>query len=286
MEMKLRDFLSEYGNSLKKKVIDSFKPLFNPNQKDSRDREAELRLEGLKRKPFPAQTRSSLALAKGFFVENKKGLVLVGEMGTGKTETAIAVSHLIPKRNYRVVVMCPPHLVQKWIREIEITLPKCKVVNLNGKGLKELEDLRHAGKPTCPEFYVIGRERAKGLLNGEKTQSVSEAWKRYKKAEIVTDSFIGDEIPEIETTTTTITKGDRSTSVTYERVIRGKVYPRNGYAVAYVDQHKFFLKAGKVLFNGRSCGSYDKKGMGDINKKPIQIMKAPDQSCYLLVELK
>ena len=162
MEMKLRDFLGVYSNSLKKKVIDSLKPGFNPNRKDSRDREAELTLEELKRKPFAAQTRSILALAKGFFVESKKGLVLVGEMGTGKTEMAIAVSHLIPKRNYRVLVMCPPHLVRKWIREIEITLPRCKVVNLNGKGLKELEDLRHAGKPTCPEFYVIGRERAKG----------------------------------------------------------------------------------------------------------------------------
>jgi len=78
MEMKLRDFLGEYGSSLKKKVVDSLRPLFNPSQKDSWDREAELRLEELKRKPFPAQTRSILALAKGFFVENKKGLVLVG----------------------------------------------------------------------------------------------------------------------------------------------------------------------------------------------------------------
>ena len=757
MEIKLRDFLSEYADSLKKKVIDGFKPLFNPNQKDRWDREAELRLEELKRKPFPAQTRSILALAKGFFVEQKKGLVLVGEMGTGKTESAIAVSHLIPKRNYRVLVMCPPHLVQKWMREIEITLPRCKVVNLNGRGLKELEALRHARKPACPEFYVMGRERAKGhyrykkavmkqkhldrtlcpvcgkevdldklrskrpmcpdpdcgrplyeadkdgirrfskaeyikkylkgcydlfvadevhemksgttaqgqalanlacsakrtlaltgtlmggystnlfyifwrlmpskmremrqqfrspmgfaedygiierrmiekktdefndssigrsrkprtvvkekpgvsplvltdfllehavfmrladvsdklpaldekvievemteeqheaykgfekvlksqvaqaiarkdrsllgalvnsllaypdgarrgevvihphteelvaegppiderilpkeeelldivsselaggrkcmiclehtgtrdlipdlqerlmekyitplilrsntvstekreawvrskmetgeydvmianpnliktgldliefptivffqtgysiftlrqasrrswrigqnmpvrvyylsyedtmqstalsliatkletalaiegdlsdkglatlaegassmliemaktLLDGGSRQPVSEAWKKYKRKEIITDSFIGDEIPEIETTTTTIQKGDRSTSVTYEKVVRGRVYPRKGYAVAYVDnRHKFFLKAGQVLFNGKPCGRYDKKGMGDINKKPIRVMKAPQKGYYLLVELR
>ncbi|MEJ2717412.1 MAG: SNF2-related protein [Deltaproteobacteria bacterium] len=100
-------------------------------------------------------------MAKGFFAAKKKGLILVGEMGTGKTEMAIAVSHLIPKRNYRVLVMCPPHLVQKWIREIDVTLPKCKIVNLNGKELAELEDLRHARKPLSPEFYVLGRERAK-----------------------------------------------------------------------------------------------------------------------------
>jgi SNF2 family DNA or RNA helicase len=752
MEISLRDFLSEYGNSLKKKVIDSLKPLFNPKKKDSWDREAELRLEELKRKPFPAQTKAILALAKGFFMGRKKGLVLVGEMGTGKTEMAIAVSHLIPKRNYRVLVMCPPHLVQKWMREIEITLPKCRVVNLNGKGLKELEDLRHARKPACPEFYVIGRERAKNhyrcktavtrqrhldrmlcpvcgkdldvlrgkrprcpdceqplyeadrdgmrrfakaefikkylkgkfdlfvadevhelkggttaqgqaladlactakrtlaltgtlmggystnlfyifwrlmpremkekklefrspmgfaeaygiieraliekksdeynetsigrnggtrtvvkerpgvsplvltdfllehsvfmrlpdisealppfdekvvevsmtedqytaykafedtlkaavrdalrkrdksllgalvnsllaypdgarrgeivihphtealvaegppidehilpkenqlldivskelaegrkclvclehtgtrdlipdlqerlngkgvkplilragtvstekreawvrskmktgeydvmianpnliktgldliefptiiffqtgysiftlrqasrrswrigqnipvrvyylsyaetmqavalsliatkletalaiegdlsdkglatlaegansmliemaktLLDGDKGQSVSEAWKKYKKKEIITDSFIGDDVPEIETTTTTITKGDRSTSVTYEKVVRGRVYPRNGYAVAYVNKHKFFFKAGQVFFNGKPCGTYDKKGMGQINNKPVQIMKAPDKTYYVLVELK
>ncbi|MEJ2717411.1 MAG: hypothetical protein P8182_09775 [Deltaproteobacteria bacterium] len=142
---------------------------------------------------------------------------------------------------------------------------------------------------------ILRRDHAKhGLIpdrdqagNGSRGRGRSfEAWKKYKRKEIVTDSFIGDDFPEIETTTTTIAKGDRSTSVTYEKVVRGRVYPRNGYAVAYVDDNRFFLKAGKVLFNGTPCGSYDRRGMGDINNKPIRIMKVPQKSYYLLVELR
>ena len=161
MELTLRDFLGEYGQSLKTKVAKALNPLFNPNDKDAWDREAELKLEHLKRKPFPAQTRAILAIAKGFFLERQRGMVLTAEMGCGKTICSIAVAHLMPKQNYRVIVMCPGHLVQKWIREIEATLPAGRVININGKGLDELEALRHACKPTCPEFYVIGKERAK-----------------------------------------------------------------------------------------------------------------------------
>jgi len=128
-------------------------------------------------------------------------------------------------------------------------------------------------------------QMAKSLVDGEEA-SVSEAWRRYKRKEINTDSFIGDDLPEIETTTTTIRKGDRSTSVSYERVVRGRIYPREGYAVAYVDRNKFFLKGGQVLFNGKLCGEYDQKGNGKIGNKPIQIVKAPDRQGYLLVELK
>ena len=84
MEIALRDFLAEYGQSLKQKVIEAFKPLHNPLVKDQWDNEAELKLDQLKRKLFPAQTSAVLSLAKGFFMAKKRGLILVGEMGAGK----------------------------------------------------------------------------------------------------------------------------------------------------------------------------------------------------------
>jgi len=161
VQMTLKEFLTNFGQALKEKVISSFHPLFNPGTMDTWDEAAEKKLEGLKRKCLPAQKRAVIALAKGFSVAEKRGLILCAEQGSGKTQQAIAVAHLQPKENYRVIVMCPPHLVRKWIREIEAILPTCKVVNLNGKGLKDLIRLRRSKKPTCPEFYVVGRERAK-----------------------------------------------------------------------------------------------------------------------------
>ena len=159
--MKLKEFLEKYGDSLKEKVIQGLCPLFNPARQDRWDQVASDRLSELKREPFAAQQKAITALAKGFYLKSKKGQILTAEMGTGKTICSIAVAHLMPKLNYRVIIMCPGHLVQKWIREIEITLPKCKVINLNGPGLADIKQLRYAGKPNCPEFYVIGKERAK-----------------------------------------------------------------------------------------------------------------------------
>ena len=97
MEITLRNFLADYGQSLKQKVIDSFKPIYTASGKDTWDNEAELTLDGLKRKLFPAQSRAVLSLAKGFFVAKKRGLILVAEMGSGKSAMSIAVAHLIPK---------------------------------------------------------------------------------------------------------------------------------------------------------------------------------------------
>ena len=159
--MKLKDFLEKYGDSLKEKVVQGLRPLFNPVRQDKWDTTALAKLSELKREPFVAQQKAIVALAKGFFLKNKKGQILTAEMGTGKTICSIAVAHLIPKSNYRVMIMCPGHLVQKWIREIEITLPRCKTINLNGPGLTDIQRLRYASKPKCPEFYVIGKERAK-----------------------------------------------------------------------------------------------------------------------------
>lgn len=68
MEITLRNFLADYGQSLKQKVIENFTPLFSETNKDAWDNEAELKLDGLKRKLFPAQTKATISLAKGFFV--------------------------------------------------------------------------------------------------------------------------------------------------------------------------------------------------------------------------
>ena len=96
MELSLRDFLAQYGQSLKARVIDGLTPVFNPNDKDQWDREAELKLETLKRKPFAAQAKAVLAIAKGFSVQDKRGIVLTAEMGTGKTICSIAVAQQWP----------------------------------------------------------------------------------------------------------------------------------------------------------------------------------------------
>jgi len=154
----LKGFLDEYGPSLAKRVNDELEVIHDPLRDE--EKEMDEGMDRLNKQPFPVQREVIKAVVKAF-KEGNKSVYITAEMGSGKTIMGIA-SALLLKNNPRVLVMCPPHLVRKWIREIKETTPTSKVYNLNGKQcLSMLEDLRIPKPHTRPEFYVIGRERAK-----------------------------------------------------------------------------------------------------------------------------
>jgi len=77
---------------------------------------------------------------------------------------AIATAWLLHKlEDIRwVLVLCPPHLVRKWIQEVKEALPQARTINLNGREvIKRLERIRKEPRPNTLEFHIIGRERAK-----------------------------------------------------------------------------------------------------------------------------
>ena len=154
----LKDFLDLYGPSLAKRVNDELEVIHDP----LRDEKSEMDniMDTLDKSPFPVQREVIKGVVKSFR-EGNKSVYITAEMGSGKTIMGIA-SALLLKENPRVLVLCPPHLVRKWIREIKETTPISKVLNLNGKHcLSMLEGLRTPRPLTTPELYVIGRERAK-----------------------------------------------------------------------------------------------------------------------------
>jgi hypothetical protein len=55
-----------------------------------------------------------------------------GEMGVGKSSVGSAVMELL--NAYPAIVVCPPHLVPKWIREIEETIPGARAMELKRIG--------------------------------------------------------------------------------------------------------------------------------------------------------
>ena len=154
----LKGFLDEYGPSLAKRVNDELEVIHDPLRDEEKDMDEVM--DRLSKNPFPVQREVIKGVIKSFRSGNKS-VYITAEMGSGKTIMGIA-SALLLKNNPRVLVMCPPHLVRKWIREIKETTPFSKVFNLNGKQcLSMLEDLKNPTPSTRPEFYVIGRERAK-----------------------------------------------------------------------------------------------------------------------------
>ena len=157
----LKEFLDEYGENMAEKITEELEVIHDP----LREREEELEgvLQGMTKKPFPSQGEIIKASYKSLTTGNK-AVYMVCEMGTGKTLMAIAVALELHrfKGTHRVLVVCPPHLVPKWIQEIKDSVPGAKAYNLNSKNiLRQLELLRKQAKPLGLEFYVIGRERAK-----------------------------------------------------------------------------------------------------------------------------
>ena len=161
--IKLADFLDEWGDVLKAQVLKEMKPVYSEASEDEWDKQAREQLKTLLRSPFPGQiTKGILPVARSFYVEERKADFLNGVMGTGKSYMGLAVAHLLPKKNKRILIQCPGHLVKKWIREANTTIPGCKCINLNGKGMGVLLASKTApAKPKGTEIWVIGKERAK-----------------------------------------------------------------------------------------------------------------------------
>ena len=77
-------------------------------------------------------------------------------MGTGKT--FIGASAAYAAGFQRVLVLTPPHLTQKWKREVEETVPKARAAIV--ASITDLEKLRLSTGPG-PLFAIMSRERAK-----------------------------------------------------------------------------------------------------------------------------
>ena len=180
-------YLQSYGKILGKKAVTSLRPLHVPSQDELPD------MDDLLREPFPCQ-QHVIAAGVQLLNENGSGFVC-GEMGTGKTLLAMTAvqKHAQQARskggtngNFRCLILCPDHLIAKWKREIEETIPDAKVYYFgtlskdeakarkkdDGKtgqvpainDLLNLLDKREGNrwsKPDGAEYYVIGRNQVK-----------------------------------------------------------------------------------------------------------------------------
>ncbi|XKF33372.1 helicase [Alicycliphilus denitrificans] len=163
----LGEFIREFGQGLLDQVRAQHPPVYMPERDHQTSvwRERQQILQGLKRKPFAAQSEAVQAIVKLLADQGEPAAVLNAEMGTGKTMMAICVSVLLQRlqrRNPRTLIISPPHLVYKWRREVLETVPGARVWVLNGPDtLRKLLSLRaRLGLQTSqPEFFVLGRVR-------------------------------------------------------------------------------------------------------------------------------
>ncbi len=171
----LSKFMHKYGDQLGAHILSTYRPLYNfdPTAEET----AILDKLGTSRKPLPGQEKPGLLstqrhIAAGVARAMKKhGVANVqGEMGVGKTCIGSAAMDLLDA--YPAIVLCPPHLVPKWIREIEETIPGAKAMELARIGrnaddpgdindVRRFLDLYQEGKLGKKAVAVIAHTSAK-----------------------------------------------------------------------------------------------------------------------------
>ena len=145
--MNLSEFIDTYREAITKRIVHSYPPRYRPATDDRP-------LPPLKRRPMGAQETAIRGAALS--LTEQRGTTVVGEMGVGKTFIGIAAAQLAGFR--RVLVLCPPHLVRKWKREIEETLPLVRTAIADS--ITDLEALRHQ-EGSGPQYVVMSHSRAK-----------------------------------------------------------------------------------------------------------------------------
>ena len=192
----LDGYLRSFGRSLGKKAVSALDPLHVPNLDPLPE------FDDLLREPFDAQKH---VIAASVQMLNTTGSgFIVGTMGTGKTLLAMSAAYLHGRQprskdgyngRFRCLVLCPDHLIAKWKREIEETIPGAMVYHFGPLTQEESKDLQrrskgnalgkkrmsggqkpaladlirlldqgHKGrwaKPQGPEYYVLGRNQCK-----------------------------------------------------------------------------------------------------------------------------
>lgn len=118
----------------------------------------------LHRTPFPAQGDVIQALSAT--LDEVSSGILVGEPGTGKTLMMATIPwDLFVRRQgrtgYRVLVVAPDHLIDKWRREIVATIPQASAQVIGSWHEALAVPARWAHRPTHPEYWIIGRDCAK-----------------------------------------------------------------------------------------------------------------------------
>jgi superfamily II DNA or RNA helicase len=135
------EYMRKFSGPMGERIMQAYPPLHAPGEP------ASPRIAELKRPPLAAQELAIMGTAK--YLKNNDAAKVIAEMGCGKTYMGLGSCYVhADGKQHSGVVMCPPHLVLKWAREIFITVPNTRVFliedmrNLPIHDSKKLADAR------------------------------------------------------------------------------------------------------------------------------------------------
>ncbi|MBE2182093.1 MAG: hypothetical protein IAE89_01595 [Anaerolineae bacterium] len=165
----LLGFITSNKRALAQYLNSKFKPMYGFDFAGIGDWLDRIRLKG-KYPMYTAQKHVVGAVARGF--QSRNSILLIGSMGTGKTlmggSAAISIASGVVKSlatdirpEQVVLIVAPPHLIEKWKRELVSIAPKAAIERLDRHeerpNLRELKGFagipsyhtRTAGRCTC-----------------------------------------------------------------------------------------------------------------------------------------
>ena len=126
-------FLDQYRASIRQLMLERYGPRYVPGSASAKADRILSKLEGglahLKRPALGAQAVGIVAGAYSLLTQQHASFSM--EMGSGKSFQGAAAAWLAGKR--RVVIVCPPTLVTKWVREVKACVPGAEA-EVIGKG--------------------------------------------------------------------------------------------------------------------------------------------------------
>lgn len=150
----LESYMCQYGQLLGQQAAVACRPLHVPGEND-------LIVPDLLRPPFVAQQHVITAGIRT--LDRQSGLLISAEMGTGKTLLSQAIIQGHAQRHkhpaYRALVFCPPHLTQKWEREIKLTVKNAHVHHINS--YHDLTKLIKHNPPFGRGWWIVSNMKAK-----------------------------------------------------------------------------------------------------------------------------
>jgi hypothetical protein len=165
------DFLQGHVDVFKRYIAEHFQPYGNSTEPAEDRILATLSLDKVlpgvaKAGLLPKQRECAVALTRAI---RRYGVGhLVAEMGAGKTRVSLAAAELMGA--YPALVVCPPHLVDKWAREVRDSVPGAEPHVVERIG--ELQALQAAYRPGQKLVVIISRSHVK-LGPGWKPQSAT-----------------------------------------------------------------------------------------------------------------
>ncbi len=164
-------YLNKFGIMIAERIKSQFQPLFDPAA-EKLSPEIFMVNDNIKKNTGYSLYDAQLAVAEAHkrCLNQSKSTLCIAECGSGKTKIGLTALHAYQQQtngnkqhNHKKhfnIVLCPSHMVKKWIREIEESLPNTFAVSVSS--ITEINSAYEAylrDDKTC--YIIISKEKAR-----------------------------------------------------------------------------------------------------------------------------